>query len=101
MAQPKTSSPISEAFSNSHPFFFLFLTFLFILLLLFNFSNIPNPPAMMATSKPIKYSESAMSTTNLHPQKTKNPHSSSKDDGREFRAEAHEVPSGPNPIQNR
>ncbi|TKY68597.1 CLAVATA3/ESR (CLE)-related protein TDIF [Spatholobus suberectus] len=99
MAQTRNSSPISEAFSNSHPFF-QFLTFLFIVLLLFNFSHIPNPSAM-ASSEPVKSSESTTSTTNLHPQKTKNPRSSSKDAGREFGAKAHEVPSGPNPIQNR
>lgn len=44
---------------------------------------------------------STMSTTNLHPHKTQSFHTSSKDGGREFGADAHEVPSGPNPISNR
>nr|AFK49423.1 unknown [Lotus japonicus] len=99
MAQPKTSSsPISETFSKS-PTFLHFLTLFFILLLLIHLSYQPNPSTAMASAKS---SESTTSTTNLHPQKTKNSQSSSKDDaGREFGADAHEVPSGPNPISNR
>ncbi|KAJ1409593.1 hypothetical protein SESBI_22649 [Sesbania bispinosa] len=97
MAEAKTPSPISETFSHSHPFL-QFLTFLILLLLLINLYHTPNPSAM-ASSEPIK--SSTMSTTNLHPQKTMNSHSSSKETQREFGVEAHDVPSGPNPISNR
>ncbi|XP_061367166.1 CLAVATA3/ESR (CLE)-related protein TDIF-like [Gastrolobium bilobum] len=99
MAEPKTPSTISESFSKSSTLL-QFLTLLFILLFLINLSNQPNP-STMASSEPIKSSESTMSTTNLHPHKTQNSHTSTKDAGREFRGEAHEVPSGPNPISNR
>uniref|UniRef100_A0A2N9IQD5 Uncharacterized protein n=1 Tax=Fagus sylvatica TaxID=28930 RepID=A0A2N9IQD5_FAGSY len=56
----------------------------------------------MASSAPIKRllldpsaSTTATSTANLHPKQTRNKHTK-----REFGAEAHEVPSGPNPISN-
>ncbi|KAF8392027.1 hypothetical protein HHK36_022367 [Tetracentron sinense] len=43
------------------------------------------------------------STMKLHPQQTKNTHtsSSSASTSRQFKAGEHEVPSGPNPISNR
>ncbi|QHO53622.1 uncharacterized protein DS421_2g49540 [Arachis hypogaea] len=107
MAESKNSSSSSSqtfVFSKSSHCYslFQFLAFLFIFLLLFNFSHVPTK------SLP---SESTMSSsyTSLHPQpqKTHHPHNhishtSSKDAGsREFGADEHEVPSGPNPIQNR
>ncbi|XP_057743643.1 CLAVATA3/ESR (CLE)-related protein 41-like [Arachis stenosperma] len=107
MAESKNSpSSSSQTFvfsKSSHCYFlFQFLAFLFIFLLLFNFSHVPTK------SLP---SESTISSsyTSLHPQpqKTHHPHNhishtSSKDAGsREFGADEHEVPSGPNPIQNR
>ncbi|KAK7338910.1 hypothetical protein VNO77_19544 [Canavalia gladiata] len=99
MAEPKSSSSssISEPYSKS-PNFLQFLTLFFILLLLINLSHQPNP-STMASSESTKTS---MSTTNMkNPQKPHNSNSpSSKDVGREFGAEAHEVPSGPNPISN-
>ncbi|KAK7255929.1 hypothetical protein RIF29_29357 [Crotalaria pallida] len=102
MALPKTSSPVSESFSKS-PIFLHFVTLLFILLILINLSHHPNPPSttMVSSETAAKSSESSMSTTGLHPhQQAKNTRSSSKDAGREFGADAHEVPSGPNPISN-
>ncbi|XP_019465441.1 PREDICTED: CLAVATA3/ESR (CLE)-related protein 44-like [Lupinus angustifolius] len=99
MALPKTSSTISETFSKS-PIFLQILALFFILLILVNLSHQPNPSSM-ASFEPVKPSDkSTMSTTNLYPQKSKNTHSSSKDAAREFGADAHEVPSGPNPISN-
>ena len=105
MAEPKassSSSPISEPFSKS-PSFLHFLSLFFILLLLINLSHQPHPYTTMGSSdKSTKSSESAMSTTSMHPQNTQKSHtpSSTKDAGREFGADAHEVPSGPNPISN-
>ncbi|CAL0328218.1 unnamed protein product [Lupinus luteus] len=102
MALPKpSSSTISQSFSKS-PIYLQILALFFILLILVNLSHQPNPSSSMASFEPVKSSDqSAMSTTNLHPQKSKNTHSSSKDAARrEFGADAHEVPSGPNPISN-
>ncbi|RDX66753.1 CLAVATA3/ESR (CLE)-related protein TDIF, partial [Mucuna pruriens] len=98
MAEPKSSSssPISEPFSKS-PTFLQFLTLFFILLLLINLSHQPHP-STMASSDNTKPSESAMSTTTMHPHNSHSP--SSKDAAREIGADAHEVPSGPNPISN-
>jgi len=100
MAEPKSSSPISEPCSKP-PSFLHFLTLFFILLLLVNLSHQPHP-STMASSETTKASESTMSTTAMHSQnshKSRTP--SSKDAARrEFGAEAHEVPSGPNPISN-
>ncbi|KAG6657667.1 hypothetical protein I3843_04G097900 [Carya illinoinensis] len=108
MAVPKTSSPsISEIHAKSHPFV-LFLVMLFIFLLLINLISNPTNPSM-ASSAPIKrlllepQQASAASTANLYPKQTRNrPHTSSSSSStkREFGAEAHEVPSGPNPISN-
>ncbi|KAE9622164.1 hypothetical protein Lal_00032714 [Lupinus albus] len=100
MALPKTSSPISESFSKS-PIYLQILALFFILLILVNLSHQPNPSSM-ASLEPVQPSsdQSAMSTTNLHPQKAMNKHSSSKDAAKEFGVDAHEVPSGPNPISN-
>ncbi|OIW07565.1 hypothetical protein TanjilG_08452 [Lupinus angustifolius] len=99
MALPKTSTPISESFTKSS-IFLQILTLFFILLILVNLSHQPNP-STKASFEPVKSSDQpTMSTTNFHPQKAKNTHSSSKDVGRDFGADAHEVPSGPNPISN-
>ncbi|KAE9618032.1 hypothetical protein Lal_00037816 [Lupinus albus] len=92
MALPKTSTPISESFSKSSTFLPI-LTLFFILLILVNLSHQPNP-STKPSFKPVKSShQSTMSTTNLHPQKAKNTR-------KEFGVDAHEVPSGPNPISN-
>ncbi|KAG2716815.1 hypothetical protein I3843_03G146300 [Carya illinoinensis] len=112
MAVPKTSSSIPEIQAKSQPFV-LFLAILFIFFLLVNLSNSMNPSMTAASSSsvPVKIrllleypsSASAKSTTNLHPKQTRNRHTSSPSSSttkREFGAEAHEVPSGPNPISN-
>ena len=64
--------------------------------------NKTHPSTMASSEKNTKSSESAMPTTSMHPQNTQKSHtpSSTKDAGREFGADAHEVPSGPNPISN-
>ncbi|CAJ1796953.1 unnamed protein product [Sphenostylis stenocarpa] len=95
MAEPKSSSPISEPFSKS-PSFLHLLTLFFILLLLINLSHQPYPSTMVS-SENTKAAESTM-----HPQNGHNSHSPSSKDAsrREFGADAHEVPSGPNPISN-
>ena len=106
MAAPKTSSssPISELSFTKSLHLLQILTFFFILFLLINNSHQRNPSTMVS-SETLKSSSSSgtgsTSTTNLHPEKTPNSRNSSKDAGREFGAEAHEVPSGPNPISNR
>ncbi|KAL2336719.1 hypothetical protein Fmac_011165 [Flemingia macrophylla] len=97
-AKASSSSSISEPFSSKPPTFFHFLTLLFILILLINLSHQPHPSTMASLENTKSSSDSDMSTTNMHPQSTHNP--SSKDAGREFGANAHEVPSGPNPISN-
>nr|AFK46247.1 unknown [Medicago truncatula] len=99
MAEPNTSQPISKPLN-----FFHFLTLFFILLLIINLSHQPttttnptNPSSMTSTkSTESKSTSTSTSTTNLHPHKTQ------KDGaGKEFGVDAHEVPSGPNPISNR
>lgn len=112
MAVPKTSSSpsISEIHAKFHPFV-LFLAIFFIFLLLINLlSNPTNPSMASSSSAPIKrlllepQQASAASTANLHPKQTRNRHTSSSSSSftkrPEFGAEAHEVPSGPNPISN-
>lgn len=117
MAVPKTSSSSSSSSSvpeiqtKSQPFVF-FLAILFIFFLLVNLSNSMNPSmtASSSSSVPVKRflleqpsSASAKSTANLHPKQTRKRHTSSPSSStakREFGAEAHEVPSGPNPISN-
>ncbi|KAB1210166.1 CLAVATA3/ESR (CLE)-related protein TDIF [Morella rubra] len=104
MAVPKTSSSISEIHTKSHPFI-LFLAILFIFLLLINLSNTMNPS--MASSVPVKRllldpsASAASTTTSLHPKQIGKRHTSpTSSTKREFGADAHEVPSGPNPISN-
>ncbi|KAJ9169739.1 hypothetical protein P3X46_017896 [Hevea brasiliensis] len=115
MAKPNSKSPIAETNTKSHHFFLLFALVIFIFLLLISPANKPINPSKvtMASSISIKRlllepSESTSSTTtmtNMHPKKSQNSHASSsstsKSKGSEFEAEAHEVPSGPNPISNR
>ncbi|KAI4356430.1 hypothetical protein L6164_000452 [Bauhinia variegata] len=102
MAAAKNTPISAETFTKSFPSLQI-LTCLFILLLLVNLSHQRNPSTTMpSSSEPFKPSESAVSAGNLHTHQTQNSHhvpSSAAD--REFRAEAHEVPSGPNPISNR
>nr|KYP41136.1 hypothetical protein KK1_037504 [Cajanus cajan] len=103
MAEPKSSSsPNSEPCPSKSPNFLHFFTLFFILLLLINLSHQPHPSTMASSENTKPSSDSPMSTTNMHPQDTHNSHNypSSKDFGRQFGVEDHEVPSGPNPISN-
>ncbi|XWS76114.1 hypothetical protein CRYUN_Cryun01aG0148900 [Craigia yunnanensis] len=111
MAAPKTPSTVAETYAKSH-YFLLFLTLFFIFLLLVNPTSNPTNSSNVTSSIPFKRllldtsSKSTSSTMNLHPKQTRNAHtsssssSSSKSSRTEFGAEAHEVPSGPNPISN-
>ncbi|XVF81158.1 hypothetical protein PTKIN_Ptkin15bG0134400 [Pterospermum kingtungense] len=125
MATPKSPSPFSEyyTYAKSHNYSLLlfFLTLFFIFLLLVNPTTNPTNSSIngttTTTSVPFKrlllHDHSSKSSTsssmNLHPKKMPNTHSTSspstsKSSSRsksEFGAEAHEVPSGPNPISNR
>uniref|UniRef100_A0A6N2MXS2 Uncharacterized protein n=1 Tax=Salix viminalis TaxID=40686 RepID=A0A6N2MXS2_SALVM len=113
MATPKPQSTISETLKKSHHFF-LFLALLFVFILLTSSSK-PISSTNMVASISIKRfllesSEPASTTMNLHPKHTQATHTSSsssssppssKSKRKKFGAEAHEVPSGPNPISNR
>ncbi|XP_021830574.1 CLAVATA3/ESR (CLE)-related protein 41 [Prunus avium] len=113
---PSSSSPsVSEFHTKLNPSLLLFLSLVFFIFLLL-VSPISNPtttsPSSMASSSSSKRlllepSKPAMSTTNLHPKNTQNSRTSATSSTsstararREFGAEAHEVPSGPNPISN-
>ncbi|XP_008235497.1 PREDICTED: CLAVATA3/ESR (CLE)-related protein 44 [Prunus mume] len=110
---PSSSSPsVSEFHTKLNPSLLLFISIVFFIFLLL-VSPISNPtttsPSSMASSSSSKRlllepSKPAMSTTNLHPKKTQNSRTSATSSTararREFGAEAHEVPSGPNPISN-
>ncbi|CAL9023265.1 unnamed protein product [Prunus brigantina] len=112
---PSSSSPsVSEFHTKLNPSLLLFLSIVFFIFLLL-VSPISNPtttsPSSMASSSSssskrllLEPSKPAMSTTNLHPKKTQNSRTSATSSTararREFGAEAHEVPSGPNPISN-
>lgn len=89
-----------------------FLQILFVLLLLINLSHNQqlNPssksPSLASSQHTTSSAKSSSSpsefTTNLNPKTTHNSHTSSTSPkGREFGSDAHEVPSGPNPISNR
>ncbi|CAI8612378.1 unnamed protein product [Vicia faba] len=88
MAEPNTSKQL---------IFFHFLTVFLILLLIINLSHQPtstlNPSSTSSTESTM--SSSSTSTT-FHPHKPQK-HGA----GKEFGVDAHEVPSGPNPISNR
>ncbi|ONH92949.1 hypothetical protein PRUPE_8G204100 [Prunus persica] len=108
---PSSSSPsVTEFHTKLNPCLLLFLSLVFFIFLLL-VSPISNPtttsPSSMASSSKrllLEPSKPAMSTTNLHPKKTQNSRTSATSSTararREFGAEAHEVPSGPNPISN-
>ncbi|KAK8342272.1 hypothetical protein V6Z12_A08G220700 [Gossypium hirsutum] len=106
-ATPKTpssssSSIVAETFAKSHSLLFL-LTLFFIFLLLLNPkpTNYPMDSPNGTPSIPFKrLLLDASSNMNLHPKQTRTLGTSSSS-RREFGAEAHEVPSGPNPISNR
>ncbi|KAJ8749448.1 hypothetical protein K2173_025643 [Erythroxylum novogranatense] len=115
MATPKSHTPITETCSKYSPHHFLFFfALLLILLLVTSQPTGPLNPSAKLSSTTVKRiliestdSDSATSTTttamNLHPEQTHKAHrfsSSSKSKHREFGVEAHEVPSGPNPISN-
>ncbi|GMI73500.1 hypothetical protein HRI_001019300 [Hibiscus trionum] len=96
------ASPLTHAYEKTH-FPLLLLTLFFVLLLLSNPSTNPIVSSNATPSIPFKRllllrNSSKSSTMNLHPRQRA---SSSKSSRREFGAEAHEVPSGPNPISNR
>ncbi|EXC24189.1 hypothetical protein L484_015208 [Morus notabilis] len=117
MAAPKTSSSSSPSiFENQitkSNTFLLVVALVFIFLLLSTtrtpISN-PRDPyyynSMASTLNSRRRllmdssgSTATVSTTNLHPKKAQKPHSSPSTRTK-FGAEAHEVPSGPNPISN-
>ncbi|KAJ8899250.1 hypothetical protein K2173_012838 [Erythroxylum novogranatense] len=112
MATPKSRAPVSATCSISPLHFLLFFALLFFLLLLPSNPTTPMNPSTKGSSITVKRFlletlESASTTTsnmNLHPgqahsaRRSSSPSSSSK--RREFGVEAHEVPSGPNPISN-
>ncbi|XP_034915916.1 CLAVATA3/ESR (CLE)-related protein 41 [Populus alba] len=112
MATPKSQSTISETFKRSHHFF-LFLALLFVFILLTSPSKPINPTDAVASISIkrllLESSEPASTTMNLHPKHTQGTRtsssssspSSSKSTRKKFGAQAHEVPSGPNPISNR
>ncbi|KAB2636544.1 CLAVATA3/ESR (CLE)-related protein 44 [Pyrus ussuriensis x Pyrus communis] len=112
-AAPKTSSSppsspsISEFPTKVNPNLLLFLALVFfIFLLLVSPSSMASSSSSASpiTSKRLLSEPSSKSTINFHPKNTKNPttttSSSNPSARREFGAEAHEVPSGPNPISN-
>ncbi|KAK8650777.1 hypothetical protein V6N13_140403 [Hibiscus sabdariffa] len=109
MATPKTPSTVvaaAESLAKSHTFLLLLLTlsfFIFILLLNPTSTNHPMNSPNVTPSIPVKRLL-LHASMNFHPKPTRNPRTSSssrKSSRREFGAEAHEVPSGPNPISNR
>ncbi|CAK8541585.1 unnamed protein product [Lathyrus sativus] len=88
MAEPNTSKQLN---------FFHFLTLFLILLLIINLSHQPTSTINPSPTTSTKSTMSPSSTsTNLHPHKPQK-----HGDGKEFGVDAHEVPSGPNPISNR
>ncbi|KAJ0052048.1 hypothetical protein Pint_01572 [Pistacia integerrima] len=95
MAAPKTPSTISGTTTKTHPLFLLFALFCIFLILLSSTHPV-NPSKMSPSITHKRFLLESSSTVNLHPKQTKN-----KRTKREFRAAAHEVPSGPNPISNR
>lgn len=121
MATPKTQSTIlisttrDETQYENNYFLVFLIALVFIFVLLISTSSPTKPPISMASSSiPIKRlllesSDSSASTTtmNLHPKQTHektNPSSLSttkSTPAAEVGVEAHEVPSGPNPISNR
>nr|XP_011458193.1 PREDICTED: CLAVATA3/ESR (CLE)-related protein TDIF-like [Fragaria vesca subsp. vesca] len=85
-----------------HPALILSLTLVFALLLLL--ATPLSNPSSMATKRLLLADTTTTTTTNLQPKETQNSHkgtsSTSTRARSEFGAEAHEVPSGPNPISN-
>uniref|UniRef100_A0A2P2PTH2 Uncharacterized protein n=1 Tax=Rhizophora mucronata TaxID=61149 RepID=A0A2P2PTH2_RHIMU len=109
MATPKAHSTVTETCTKSRHFFLLFALLFILLLLITNPTNTIKDPSNMAPSSIsikrllLESSESASTTMNLHPNQPQNTHtssSSSKSKHKEFGVQAHEVPSGPNPISN-
>ncbi|PPD93986.1 hypothetical protein GOBAR_DD09000 [Gossypium barbadense] len=103
MAAPKSTSSLSHTYEKPH-FFPLFLTLVFLVfLLLLNPSSNPINSSNVTPSIPFKRLllhnswKSSSSTMNLPPKQRRHPRTSASS----FGAEAHEVPSGPNPISNR
>ncbi|KAK8532453.1 hypothetical protein V6N13_131782 [Hibiscus sabdariffa] len=90
MAAPKTQSTLAALLALS--------LFIFLLLLSPTTMNSPNvTPSIPFKRLLLQPSTSTPSSINFDPKQTRNPPSSR----RGFGAEAHEVPSGPNPISNR
>ncbi|XP_050365820.1 CLAVATA3/ESR (CLE)-related protein TDIF [Argentina anserina] len=98
---PKSISESHTTSTKLHPLI-LSLTLVFVLLL-FLATPLSNP-STMASKRLLLADTSATTTTDLQPKKTQNSHtgtsSTSTRARSEFGAEAHEVPSGPNPISN-
>ncbi|KAL2945505.1 CLAVATA3/ESR [Bienertia sinuspersici] len=110
MAKTKTITPSSSSSSSSysssrdyyhtksHPFL-IFLSFIFILLLLARPADQIRPSNMVSepTAQTVSVSTQTSPST-LKPRKTQNDKSTTS---KQFEANEHEVPSGPNPISNR
>ncbi|KAB2623491.1 CLAVATA3/ESR (CLE)-related protein 44 [Pyrus ussuriensis x Pyrus communis] len=103
---PSSSPSISEFPTKVNPNLLLFLALVFfIFLLLVSPSSMTSSSSTSPiTSKRLLSEPLSKSTTNFHPKNTQNPttrsSSSNPSARRDFGAEAHEVPSGPNPISN-
>ncbi|KAK8541576.1 hypothetical protein V6N12_014205 [Hibiscus sabdariffa] len=95
MAAPKTQSTLAAAAAKSQSLLLLALSLFIFLLLLLNPTTMNSPNV----TPPIPFKRLLLhaSSINFDPKQTRNPPSSPE----EFGAEAHEVPSGPNPISNR
>ncbi|WCJ38101.1 CLAVATA3/ESR (CLE)-related protein 41 [Euphorbia peplus] len=109
LSNPKSPPSSSSSSSSSYPNFFLFFfIFLFIFLTISpkSLNSKPLNPTAIAISSSISIrrvllSTETKSTMKVHPKKSKHLRSRSKSKGSDFGSEAHEVPSGPNPISNR
>lgn len=112
MAAPK--SPLTPDHTKYNPLLLLIPLIFFLFLLLhtpMHSINLPSSSASNMTAAissrrfllQITSSKSPPSTTNLRPYEHKQPNASSsqRSSHREFGADAHDVPSGPNPISNR
>ncbi|KAM5563136.1 CLAVATA3/ESR (CLE)-related protein 41-like [Rosa sericea] len=98
---PKSISESHTTSTKLHPLI-LSLTVVFILLLLV--TPLSNPSSMASKRLLLADTTTTTTTTNLQPKKAQNSHTSTSSTSTrarsEFGAEAHEVPSGPNPISN-
>ncbi|KAK8557575.1 hypothetical protein V6N13_007933 [Hibiscus sabdariffa] len=100
MAAPSSPPSLSHTHEKHHSFLLL-LTLFFLFILLLNPSTNPIHSSSLTPSIPFKrlllHNSSESSAKQMRNRRT----SSSKSSRREFGTDAHEVPSGPNPISNR